>query len=70
MCRSQKNKINLLTEVGDLSEDYSSDEEGGNTNEHLLHVLSLEMNGVSSEQNTSGIDEWRETLQVGNSTLQ
>ena len=70
VCRSQKSKINLLTEEDYLSEDYTSDEEGGITSDvHLLHVASLEMNGVSGEQNTSGIDEWWETLQVGNGTL-
>ena len=35
----------------------------------LLHVASLEINGINDNQNVSEKDEWCEFLEVGNSTL-
>ena len=50
-------------------EDYSSDEEGPDSDVQLLHVASLEMNGISDKQKACENDEWREVVDVGNSTL-
>ena len=50
-------------------EDYSSDEEGPDSDLQLLHVASLEMNGISDKRNASKNDEWWEIVQVGNSAL-
>lgn len=44
-------------------EDYSSDEEGPDSDVQLLHVASLEMNGISNKRNASENDEWWEVVQ-------
>ena len=43
VCRSQKNRVNSLNE-----EVYPSDDEE-DANVHLLHIASLEMNGVTNK---------------------
>lgn len=50
-------------------EDYSSDEEGPDNGVQLLHVASLEMNGISNKRNASENDEWWEVVQVCSSAL-
>lgn len=37
-------------------EDYSSDEEGPDSDVQLLHVASLEMNGISNKQDAGETD--------------
>ena len=63
MCRSQKNRVNSLNE-----EVYPSDDEE-DANVHLLHIASLEIDGVTNKSHCCDEDEWWETLEVGNSTL-
>ena len=50
-------------------EDFSSNEEGPDSDVQLLHVASLEMNGIRDKQETCESDEWWEVVEVGNSTL-
>ena len=64
MCRSQKNQVNSLNE--EVYPHSSDDEEDANV--LLLHIVSLEMNGVSNKSHHCDEDEWWETLEVGNST--
>ena len=61
--RSQNNRVNSLNE-----EVYPSDDEE-DANVHLLHIASLEMNGVDNKSHCCDEDEWWETLEGGNSTL-
>ena len=63
VCRSQKNRVNSLNE----RVYHSDDEEDADV--HLLHIASLEMNGVTKNSHCCDEDEWWETLEVGNSTL-
>ena len=67
MCRSRKSNVKLLDEM-DYPED-SSEEEGRDSNMHLLHVASLKMNGIKEKQNTCESDVWWEVLQAVNLTL-
>ena len=45
------------------------DEEGLDSDMQLLHVTSLEVNGISNKQDVGETDEWWEVLQVANGTL-
>ena len=58
-----------MNEMDYSGEDSSSDEEGPDSDVQLLHVASLEMNGISDKQKTSENDEWWEVVEVGNSSL-
>ena len=58
-----------MNEMDYSGEDSSSDEVGPDSDVQLLHVASLEMNGVSNKQKTSENDEWWEDVEVGNSSL-
>ena len=69
VCRSKQKSVNLMNEVDYPGEDFSSDEEGPNSEVQLLHVASLEMNGIRDKQKTCENDEWWEVVEVGNSTL-
>ena len=67
MCRSRKNQVNSLNEEVYPNNAYSSNDEE-DANVLLLHIVSLEMNGVSNKSHHCDEDEWWETLEVGNST--
>ena len=69
VCRSKQRSVNLMNEMDYSGEDSFSDEEGPDSNVQLLHVASLEMNGVSDKQKPSENDEWWEVVEVGNSSL-
>ena len=69
VCRSKQKSVNLMNEVDYPGEDFSSDEEGPNSVVQLLHVASLEMNGIRDKQKTCENDKWWEVVEVGNSTL-
>ena len=69
VCRSKKSNVNLLNEMDYPGEGYSSDEEGPESDVQLLHVASLEMNGIRDKTKTSESDEWWAVVEVGNSTL-
>ena len=58
-----------MNEMDYSGEDSSSDEEGPDSDVQLLHVASLEVNGVSDTQEPSENDEWWEVVEVGNSSL-
>ena len=49
--------------------EYFSDEKGPDKVLQLLHVASLQINGISEIQNAGEKDEWCEFLEEGNSTL-
>ncbi|KAL9953968.1 hypothetical protein ACROYT_G041452 [Oculina patagonica] len=51
-------KVNLLNEMHYPSEDYSSDEEGPDSEVQLLHVASLEMNSINNKQSLRENDEF------------
>ncbi len=51
------------------SEDYSSGEEGLDSDVQLLHVTSLEMNSINNKQSPRENYEWWEVVRVGNSSL-
>ena len=69
VCRSKKSNVNLVHEMVYPREDFSSDEEGPDSDVQLLHVASLEMNGIRDKQETCESDEWWEVVEVGNNTL-
>ena len=69
VCRSKTRNVNLLNEMHYPSEDYSSDEEGPDSDVELLHVASLEMNSINNKQGPRENDEWWEVVEVGNSAL-
>ena len=56
MCRSKKSNGNLLDELDDPWD--SSDEEGPDSNMHLLQVASLKINDMKDKQNACERDEW------------
>ena len=59
------------TKVHSLEENYSSDEEEGlDQDMHLLRVTGLEVNGVNDSPATGENDEWWESVQVTDHTLQ
>ena len=68
MCRSEKNKVNSLDEEAYPNNVYSSDDEE-DANVHLLHIASLQINGVSNKSLRSDEDERCETFKLGNSSL-
>ena len=68
MCRSQNNPVNSLNEEVYPNSAYSSDDEE-DANVHLLHIASLEMNGVSNKSHCCNEHEGWKTLEVGNITL-
>ena len=47
----------------------SSEVEALDSNMHLLHVASLEMNAIKDKQNAYERDEWWEVLQVDSGSL-
>ena len=47
----------------------SSDEEGPDTNTHLLHVASLKMNGTKDRQNAVKVMKGGRSQKFGNGTL-
>ena len=66
---ASKEVSTYMNEVDYSGEDSSSDEEGPDSDVQLLHVASLEVNGVSDTQEPSENDEWWEVVEVGNSSL-
>ena len=59
------------TKVHSLEENYSSDEEEGlDQDMHLLRVTGLEVNGVNDSPAKGENDEWWESVQVNDHTLQ
>ncbi|KAL9958108.1 hypothetical protein ACROYT_G035079 [Oculina patagonica] len=54
---SSKTRNYLLNEMHYPSEDYSSDEEGPDSDVQLLHVASLEMNSINNKQSPRENDE-------------
>ena len=69
VCRSKKSNVNLVHEMVYPQEDFSSDEEGPDSDVQLLHVASLEMNGIRDKQGICESDEWWEVVEVGNNTM-
>lgn len=55
--------------MGFPREEYCSDEEGPDSDVHLLHVLSLETNGINNKRNASENNEWWGVVQAGSSDL-
>ena len=50
VCRSNTRNVNLLNEMHYPSEDYSSDEEGPDSDVQFLHVASLEMKSINDSR--------------------
>ncbi len=69
VCNSKTRNVNLLNEMHYPSEDYSSGEEGLDSDVQLLHVASLEMNSINNKQSPRENYEWWEVVKVGNSFL-
>ncbi|PFX30265.1 Retrovirus-related Pol polyprotein [Stylophora pistillata] len=64
VCRSKKKNVNTLQEMVYPREDFSSNEEGSDSNVQLLHIASLEMNGFRDKQKTYENGEWWEVVEL------
>ena len=63
VCRSRKSNVNLLDQM-DYAKDSGEEKESPNGNMHLLHVVSLKMNGIKDRQNSCESSELWEVLLV------